>query len=262
MTLSTQHPFITDLSSAYLSRIGLETIPDVSLEGLNSLIKAHLHSVPFENLDIINKEPLSLDPNRLIQKVIKEDRGGFCYELNYLFALFLTGMGFKVQLISGKVANAKGELGPEFDHLTLKVHLDQWYLVDVGFGRMSEQAIPISKQRFHLQDKEDIYRMDYEEGTYQLQIFRPPAGWKTLYEFTTTARQIDDFQDMFFWHQSSPDSPFTKKPIVSLPTETGRISLSSDKLIETHRDSKKITTIRNSREEKKVLSEYFNIVMR
>ncbi|MEO0404729.1 MAG: arylamine N-acetyltransferase, partial [Bacteroidota bacterium] len=82
------------------------------------------------------------------------------------------------------------------------------------------------------------------------------------YQFSSQSRQIKEFHNMFRWHQSSPDSPFTKKQIVSLPVRSGRISLSGDRLIETHRDSKKIITIRSSKEEKKVLQERFNITLR
>jgi N-hydroxyarylamine O-acetyltransferase len=61
-------------------------------------------------------------------------RGGFCYELNRLFAALLRALGFDVAMLSAGVANGGGEFGPEFDHMALLVALSERWLADVGFG--------------------------------------------------------------------------------------------------------------------------------
>ena len=83
--------------------------------------RAHLLAVPFENLDIHLGRPISLDQDALFGKIVTRRRGGFCYELNGLFALLLRELGFEVTLLSAGVARADGGFGPEFDHLTLLV---------------------------------------------------------------------------------------------------------------------------------------------
>src|SRR5262249_47922468 len=75
---------------APLARIGYDgpRAPDVAT--LRALHEAHLHAVPFENLDIHIGRPIALDQAALFRKIVGERRGGFCYELNGLFAALLS----------------------------------------------------------------------------------------------------------------------------------------------------------------------------
>ncbi len=78
--------------------------------------------------------PIHLDIPLLYDKIVMRRRGGFCYELNGLFCELLTAMGFQVQMLSARVRRDDGGFGPEFDHMLLKVELEEPWLVDVGFG--------------------------------------------------------------------------------------------------------------------------------
>src|SRR4029079_18755156 len=101
---------------------------------LRELQLAHVQSVPFENLSIHSNEPIVLEDEALFEKVVERRRGGFCYELNGLFAALLRALGFKVEMVSAGVATADGGFSPDFSHMTLLVELDQRWLVDVAFG--------------------------------------------------------------------------------------------------------------------------------
>ena len=79
-------------------------------------------------------EPVSLDLAALYDKIVRRRRGGFCYELNGLFAELLRRLGYRVTLLSAGVAQDGGGFGPEYDHLLLLVELDRRWMVDVGFG--------------------------------------------------------------------------------------------------------------------------------
>src|SRR5512143_2820813 len=98
---------------------------------------AHMLSVPFENLDIGLKRPIGLSEEALWDKIIIQKRGGFCYELNGLFAALLKGIGFQLTYLNGRVYSPAGNLGIDFDHLALLVQApnesERW-LADVGFG--------------------------------------------------------------------------------------------------------------------------------
>src|SRR5271157_4958068 len=76
--------------------------------------------------------PIRLEPPLLYEKIVVRRRGGFCYELNGLFSQLLTALGFQVQMLSARVRRDDGGFGPEFDHMLLKVELEQPWLVDVG----------------------------------------------------------------------------------------------------------------------------------
>ncbi|HJZ46080.1 MAG TPA: arylamine N-acetyltransferase [Roseiflexaceae bacterium] len=109
---------------AYLRRIGYNGTVAPTTATLRELHRAHLLAVPFENLDIHLGRPITLDQDALFDKVVTRRRGGFCYELNGLFAALLRAIGFQVTLLSAGVARAEGGFGPEFDHLTLLVTTD------------------------------------------------------------------------------------------------------------------------------------------
>src|SRR6202165_5245282 len=119
---------------AYLQRIDYQgsLTPDIDL--LRSLHRAHLFTVPFENLDIHLGREIVCDESRILRKIVNEKRAGFCYELNGAFAALLRAIGFRVTLLSCRVARQDGSYGPEFDHLTLRVDLEEPWLADVGFG--------------------------------------------------------------------------------------------------------------------------------
>ena len=67
----------------YLERIHYTRSIEPTAEVLSGLQKKHLLTVPFENLDIINK--VKIDLNNSYDKVVNCKRGGFCYELNFAF---------------------------------------------------------------------------------------------------------------------------------------------------------------------------------
>jgi arylamine N-acetyltransferase len=70
---------------AYLERIGYDGPLDGSAEALAELQERHLHTVPYENLDVLRRVPLSLEIPDLFDKIVTRRRGGYCFELNALF---------------------------------------------------------------------------------------------------------------------------------------------------------------------------------
>jgi N-hydroxyarylamine O-acetyltransferase len=62
----------------YLNRIGLE-IEEVSIDEifLKELHKKHVLTMPFEDLDIHSKIPISLNIDSIFNKVVRNGRGGF-----------------------------------------------------------------------------------------------------------------------------------------------------------------------------------------
>lgn len=117
---------------AYLKRIGFDTPVAADLATLERLMRAHLETVPFENLDVFNGDPVRTDADWSYDKVVNRGRGGWCFELNGAFARLLDLLGFEVARLGAAVL--LGGPATLIDHLTLEVHLDEPYIVDVGFG--------------------------------------------------------------------------------------------------------------------------------
>src|SRR5688572_25727353 len=102
----------------YLSRIGFAGTPAPDLATLRSLQRAHLATVPFENLDIHWHHPIVPDTTKFYDKIVSRGRGGFCYELNGLFNELLRAIGYATRIVSARVFNGTIH-GPEFDHAAI-----------------------------------------------------------------------------------------------------------------------------------------------
>lgn len=123
--------------AAYLSRLSLDSqVGPPSLELLAHLQLAHLRAVPFENLHVFHRRGVRTDVEWSWDKIVRQRRGGWCFELNGSFGALLTRLGFSVDRVACEVwSEDRRAWGPPFDHLALVVHQDgARFLVDVGFG--------------------------------------------------------------------------------------------------------------------------------
>lgn len=220
-------------TAAYLDRIGYRGPIQPTLDTLRRLHLAHLQHVPFENLSIHWHEPVLLEPASLYEKIVARKRGGFCYELNGLFAVLLAQLGFKVSRLTAGVKDSRGDFSPDFDHLALRVDLDGGrYLVDVGFGDSFQ--FPLCLDANTDQDEPlRKFRLERSEPYFILWEKRVGSDWESRYRFRMTACELDEFTAGCRFHTTSPESPFTQKRICSLLTSRGRVSLSDLHLIET-----------------------------
>jgi N-hydroxyarylamine O-acetyltransferase len=229
----------------YLQRINYNDpiIPTAST--LKNIHLAHLQSVPFENLDIHLGRPIVLNLDALFEKIVMRRRGGFCYELNGLFAWLLQELGFKVTLLSASDAHQDGGFGPKFDHLTLQVECPAdpsmtsvpW-LADVGWGDSFREPLRLDQPNAEKLEGLRAYRID-QAGRYYIMWQRNYDGhWEKQYRFTLDPRLFSDFEPMCQYHGTSPESHFTQHRICTLATPFGRISLDDRKLIITEDGSR------------------------
>lgn len=222
----------------YLSRIGFAGPSDVpSLELLRSLHKCHLMSVPFEDLTVHCGGQVQLDPPALYDKIVKQRRGGFCFENNSLFYWLLTQMGFQVTVLSGQVKNSiTSRYGPPFDHLILMVRLEgKRWLCDVGFG-VPGFTFPLSLETCGPQEQgHRVYRLRRDTGMHflewQKEANRGEDGdWTEIYKFTLEPRRLQDFTEMCQYHQTSPSSIFFCKSLCTVLKPGGRVTLTGRRL--------------------------------
>ena len=220
---------------AYLRRVEYGGSRRPSLQVLRGLHLAHIRQVPFENLDIHLGREIVLSQESLYRKVVKDRRGGFCYELNGLFAALLSALGFQVRLLSARVVGADGLPGPEFDHLALLVDVgSRRQLADVGFGDSFQEPLALQPGTSQTQAG-GTYRLEEASGEWSLLARAAGAReeWRPSYSFTLVARRLDQFQEMCRYHQTSPDSPFTRNRMCTRATPDGRFTLSGMRTTET-----------------------------
>src|SRR5215469_1149692 len=88
---------------AYQARIGYSGACVPTPEVLAELHLAHATHIPFENLDIQLGRPIHLDLESLQSKLVRDGRGGYCFEQNTLFAAALETLGFPVTRLAARV---------------------------------------------------------------------------------------------------------------------------------------------------------------
>ena len=217
---------------AYLRRINYDGPRAPTAATLRSLHRQHLFTVPFENLDIPLGTPIVLDLELIFDKLVTHHRGGFCYELNGLFCALLRALGFRVEMLSARVRREHGGFGPEFDHMLLKVELDEPWLVDVGFGDSFVDPIV-----FHAGGADQVngHRYVVASVAEEWHLLREDAkGQLPLYAFRDVPHELSEYRDMCAFQQASPESHFTRSWICSRATPDGRVTIANMCLIETH----------------------------
>ncbi|HEX8492556.1 MAG TPA: arylamine N-acetyltransferase [Pyrinomonadaceae bacterium] len=246
---------------AYLERINYHGSLAPTAETLRELQIAHLLAVPFENLSIHARQPIVLEDDALFTKIVEGRRGGFCYEANGLFAALLRALGFDVVMLSARVANAEGGFGPDFDHMALMVTLEQRWLVDVGFGDSFLEPLLLDERSEQVQGRR-AFRILQDDAHLILMQRDDDDEWKAQYRFTLQPHAYADYAEMCRYHQTSPQSHFTRARICSRATEEGRITLSEMRFITTtEKGGRQERTLTSEEEYAAILLEHFGIVM-
>ena len=247
---------------AYLARIRYHGPLAVDANTLAALQRAHLLSVPFENLSVMWGEPIELNVRDHYAKIVDRRRGGFCYEQNGLFAWALAEIGFRVSRLGAKVWSLRdgaGSYGDSASHLLLKVDLDEPWIADVGFGE--NFRAPLRLMDGLVQDEAPrAFRLDGDGDAWTLSMRDARGQWTPSYRFADIPRPIDYFAAMCRFHQTSPLSPFTQKWLCSLATPAGRLTLSGNEWIVSGLDgSRAVTPIADEAAACRLLTEHFDI---
>ena len=210
--------------TAYLERIGHDGPRDVSLETLRALHRAHVLSVPFENLDIHLGRHMPVDVEHAFAKIVEARRGGYCYEINPLFHALLTSLGFDAAIMAARVL-LRGP-GDIFDHVTVTVHLAGDWLADPGFGRPPPILDLGREDQGGAGDEIGTFRINRRGAEYVLTGSRDNGDYEDLFGFEPVPRALHEFEARSEWTQSSPESVFTKAPFCSMPVDEGRVTIS------------------------------------
>ena len=207
---------------------------------LNAIHKRIVMTVPFENLSIHCGEKIGMDHKAIFNKIVREQRGGWCMEGNYLLAWVLRELGYDSVMLGARVTfgNANDPSAPE-SHLINMVTIDgRRYIADVSFGLSFQIWEPIELVSgkdhteaagvFRLIDQDGLWF--FEKTSRKQKILNPDlakSGEKEkkpteqIYCFTLVPREKDHFTDINHKRQTEPNQLFTTKSITSLQTPTG-----------------------------------------
>jgi N-hydroxyarylamine O-acetyltransferase len=248
----------------YLARIQYSQPVRPDIQTLRGVELAHMLSVPFENLDIGLKRPIRLDRATLWDKIVVRRRGGFCYELNGLFAALLQEMGFDVTYLNARVYHPDGSLGIDFDHLALLVQIPNQpglWLVDVGFGDSFHEPLSFEAPGEQVQGLRS-YRLEQLPDGYAVWQKNYDGTWERHYFFDLKPRSFPiDYEAGCLYHQTSPRSSFTRGTMISKATPDGRVSLEEGRLIVTRNSQRTERPVESRDEYLALLKQYFDVTL-
>jgi len=211
--------------TTYLKRIGYQYTPRADYATLCDLQRLHLQAIPYENLDIMRGVPLSLEVDDIYEKIVVRGRGGYCFELNALFAWLLKSLGFAVTDYMARFLRDETEI-PMRRHRVLKVScVDGEYLCDVGVGGVIPRVpLPLVTGKVSEQNGEK-YILDKDDFLGNVLCEWRHDSWRQLYAFTCEPQLEQDFTAISFYCEAHPESFFKTQDMVHIFTADGRKSV-------------------------------------
>lgn len=212
---------------AYLERIGYNGPLDGSAKMLGDLQYCHLHSVPYENLDVLDGKAISLEIPDLFDKIVRHRRGGYCFELNALYGWLLRQLDFTVTDYVARFWRDEPNPPPKLRHHVLKVETAEGsYLCDVGVGGIVP-LLPI-KMEDGLEQRQgnECYKLG-RDPVYGWMLYElKKKQWQRIYSFKEEPQLAKDFVMASFWCEHAPDSIFRKEAMLAIRTCEGRNTVS------------------------------------
>ena len=252
-----QPPLSVQQLDRYFARIGYRGPRDATLATLRALHRAHLLAIPYENLDIHLGRQITLDPEVTFTKLVDERRGGWCFEMNGLFGRVLETLDFDIRYLSGAVGRATSGWRAQGNHLVLLVRLDRPWIADVGFGDGFLTPLPLEPGT-------------YSQGFLEYRVARDGPRWRVHshefggaegFDFTLTARTLDQFGMQCRELQTSPESSFVKATVCERFVSNGLVMLRGAVLREVRAGSVTTHTVQDACEFDRVLRERFDLAI-
>lgn len=248
---------------AYFQRIGYDGDRAPTLSTLEAIHYRHAVSIPFENLSPLLKWPVPIDPASLERKLIREGRGGYCYEHNLLLKSVLERLGFSVTGLSACVVwnLPEGERTAR-THCLLRVDLKEGpYLADVGFGGQTltgplrleadvEQATPHEPFRLVRDGREFVMQSLVREE------------WRSLYRFPNEEQRVVDYEVGNWYVSTHPASIFVNGLMAARPAQDRRYALINNSLAVHHRNGpSERRSLETAAELRDVLTSLFGVTL-
>jgi N-hydroxyarylamine O-acetyltransferase len=246
---------------AYFRRIGYFGERTPTLETLQAINRLHPQAIPFENLNVLMKWPVPLDAQSLEQKLVRDGRGGYCYENNLLLSHVLKALGFQVRELSGRVVwDLPENATTARTHVFLHIMLDgQAYIVDVGYGAATMTA-PLRLEADLEQTTPHEPGQITKLGEDFVVNVKMSDKWVPLYRFDLQEQFLSDFELMNWYTSTHPKSLFVNNLMVARPDDHCRHSLRNNAVTTHHSDgATQRRTLESAAELRETLEDVFHL---
>lgn len=216
---------------AYCGRVGYTGTRSTTLETLRALHHLHPQAIPFENLDVVLRRPVKIDPGSLQRKLVAGGRGGYCFEQNLLFNHALTALGFHVTFLTARVRyQVPADRPMPLTHMLLKIDLDgEAFIADVGFGANTLTAPLRLSTREEQATPHELFGISEADGRHRVEI-KLRGEWVQLYNFSLEPQAMVDLEVGNWYIATYPGSRFYDELAVSRAVPDGRYALNSCQL--------------------------------
>jgi len=176
----------------------------------------------------------------------------------------LKQIGFEVTYLNARVFDRAGNLGIGFDHLALLVQISgqpgRW-LADVGFGDSFTEPLDLGITGEQIQGLR-AYRLEEMPDGFIVWQRNYDTTWERHYLFDPQPRQFPaEYEAACLYHQTSPNSSFTRGNIISKATSDGRVSLEDGRLIITQNGQRTERLLVSKDEYHTLLKEHFEVIL-
>ncbi|MGI6010200.1 MAG: arylamine N-acetyltransferase family protein [Ruminococcus sp.] len=213
---------------AYLKRLNIQKRNVCDEAYLDELVAAHQREIPFENLDVMRQRPVSLAVEQMFEKIIRQKRGGYCFELNSLFCHLLQELGFEAFGCRSRILRGKDYVPPVLHRGNLVRLEEGLYYCDVGYGGPQPGASIKVEDGYEKEIEGRIFRVRDADGYWWTLSRRMEGGWEEVMQFTIMPQTEVDFVPINFYCSTHPDSVFVKQYMLNKRLENGSISLVGD----------------------------------
>ena len=218
---------------AYLERIGYRGGREPTAANLAALVKAHRFAVPYETLDLWRRRTTTLKLDEIYDKVVTRRRGGYCFELNGLFAWLLRELGYNVREYFGRWTFGESPspaLMRRHRVVCVAIAGRPNQIVDVGIG-LPFLLSPLDFVFGAPQRREGRRYRIVRDPTFGAAVELEAKGvWTRLFSFDTAPQLAVDFEYAHWWCQTHPASCFLSSLWVYRPLAGGgAVSISQEK---------------------------------
>jgi N-hydroxyarylamine O-acetyltransferase len=220
---------------AYFERIGYERDRAATLETLREIHALHPAAIAFENLNPLLREPVRLDAASLERKIVREGRGGYCFEQNLLLMHVLQALGFQVAGLAARVVwNMAEDTIAARGHMLLRVDLEgAIYLADVGFGGQTLTGPLRLECDIAQETPHEAFRLVRFGDDYMMQS-RILGQWRSLYRFDLQRQYQPDYELTSWYLSNHPHSKFVTNLVAARPAADRRYALLNNELAVHH----------------------------
>lgn len=215
-------PFDLD---AYLARIRWVDPVRNDLDSVAGLLRAHMHSIPFENLDVLLQRPVRLDLAGVQDKLVRASRGGYCFEHATLLAAALEALGFSVVRHTARVVLYAPRSASPRTHMFLTVSLAEGrFVLDPGFGALAPRVpVPLREDaRARIDHETHWMARDGDHWVLQAQVgAQPVQAWASTLE----QEHAVDFEMGNHFTATHPTSSFRSRLMLRALTDDGRLTV-------------------------------------